>query len=305
MVSVLPAVRHMERKQHIDLFGAIALTAFALHLAFNQVVIKVTVGGFSPAFAAGLRSLGAVFVLLLWMHLRGISWQLPRPAWAAGLLVGVLFAVEFVCLFTAVDLTTVSRVSVIFYSMPVWLALAAHFLLPQERLTKLRALGLALALGGVALAMSNRSGGQGGLAGDVLSLIAAWCWAGVALAVRLTRLSQVSPAQQLLVQLFVSAPILLIAAPFFGPLVKDVQPIHVAGLLFQIVAVASLGFLVWFWLLSIYPAASVASFSFLSPVFAVLLGWLLLSEVVNIEIWVALAMVAAGIYLVNRRPRGG
>ena len=72
---------------------------------------------------------------------------------------------------------------------------------------------------------------------------------------------------------------------------------------FQTVAVASLGFLAWFWLMTIYPAASVASFSFLSPVFSVLLGWLLLSENVAPSVWAALVLVAAGIYLINRRPR--
>jgi drug/metabolite transporter (DMT)-like permease len=45
----------------------------------------------------------------------------------------------------------------------------------------------------------------------------------------------------------------------------------------------------------------VASFSFLSPVFAVLLGWLILGEQVGISIWAALGLVAAGLLLINRR----
>jgi drug/metabolite transporter (DMT)-like permease len=86
-------------------------------------------------------------------------------------------------------------------------------------------------------------------------------------------------------------------------MLREVEVIHVAGLLFQIIAVASLGFLVWFWLMSIYPASSVASFSFLSPVFSVILGWLLLSEDVALSVWGALVLVASGIYLINRKPR--
>ena len=58
----------MEQKSQMDAFGAAALIAFALHLAFNQVVIKVTNGGFGPIFAAGVRSAGAVVILLLWMQ---------------------------------------------------------------------------------------------------------------------------------------------------------------------------------------------------------------------------------------------
>ena len=114
-------------------------------------------------------------------------------------------------------------------------------------------------------------------------------------------MANVPPAQQLIWQLIVSAPILLIAAPLFGDLIRNVQPIHIAGMVFQIFAVASFGFLIWFWLMKLYPASSVASFSFLSPVFAVILGWLVLGETIGLQIWVALGLVALGIFLINRR----
>jgi len=207
------------------------------------------------------------------------------------------------CLFNALDITTVSRASVIFYSMPVWLALIAHLVLPGEPLTRTKIIGLVLAFGGVVLAFSDRSGGQASWAGDILALVSALCWAGIALCVRITPLADVPPAPQLMAQVLISAPILLVLAPLFGPLTRGVEPIHIAGLVFQIVAIASLGFLVWFWLMKIYPASSVASFSFLSPVFAVLLGWLLLDEAVAPSIWGALVLVASGVYLINRRPR--
>ncbi len=293
----------VEKKSHMDAFGAAALIAFALHLAFNQVVIKLTNGGFGPVFAAGLRSAGAVIVLLIWMRLRGVTLNVPRAALPAGILSGCLFGLEFMCLFTALDFTTVSRASVIFYSMPVWLAIASHFLIPSDRMTGLRSIGLVLAMGGVALALLDRSDATASLTGDILALTSAICWAGIALCVKITPLSTVPPAQQLMFQVLVSAPILLIAAAFFGDFIRDLQPIHIAGLLFQIIAVASLGFLAWFWLMSIYPASSVASFSFLSPVFAVILGWLLLNEDVGPKVWAALVLVAAGIYLINRRPK--
>ena len=295
----------MARKTHIDSFGAAALIAFALNLGFNQVVIKITNGGFNPVFAAGLRSAGAVVVLLVWMRWRGVGFAMPRAALPAGIASGLLFSLEFTFLFNALDLTAVGRASIMLYSMPVWLAIAAHLLLPGERLTPLKLAGLFLAMIGVVLALSDRSGAHASWAGDLLALGAAFCWAGIALLVRITPLADVPPAQQLMCQVAVSAPVLLLVAPLFGPLMRDVQGIHVAGLAFQIVAVASLGFLAWFWLMSVYPASSVASFSFLSPVFSVILGWLILSERVAWSVWAALVLVAAGIYLINRRPRRG
>ena len=288
----------MERKSHIDTFGAVALVLFAFNLGFNQVVIKVSTGGFNPVFLAGLRSLGAVALLLIWMRLRGVSLSLPRSALMGGLAAGAFFTLEFVCLFLALDLTTVSRASILLYSMPVWLGIAAHLWLPGERL-----LGMGLAMAGVALALSDGGAEGANWLGDLLALLAALCWAGIALCVRITPLSKVPPAQQLMMQLIISAPVLLLLAPLFGPLLREIEPVHLAGLAYQIIAVASFGFLAWFWLLTVYPAASVASFSFLSPVFAVLLGWLILSEEIGLTVWLALLLVAAGIYLINRKPR--
>ncbi|WP_433988994.1 DMT family transporter [Sulfitobacter sp. TBRI5] len=291
----------MERKSSMDSFGATALILFALLLALNQVVIKVSGGGFGPVFQAGLRSAGAVVVLLVWMRLKGVALVMPRGVSRWGLLSGLAFTFEFICLFTALDFTSVSRASVIFYSMPVWLAIAAHLFLPGERLTPLRVVGLALAMAGVIWALSNRDGADVSWQGDLAALGAALGWTSIALMVRATKLNTVKPEVQLLWQVAVSAPILLLLAYASGDLVRDLQMIHLAGLAFQIVCVASLGFLFWFWLLTLYPAASVASFSFLSPVFSVILGWVLLNEAVGLEIWGALVLVAAGIYLINRR----
>lgn len=291
----------MIRKPHIDLIGAVALTAFALNLALNQVVVKVSNGGFQPVFMAAIRSVGAGMVLVIWMRARGIPMALPKPAHLGAAVAGVLFAVEFTFLFKALDLTTVSRASILFYAMPIWLALASHVLLPGERLSPTRVLGMALAMGGVVLAVADRGAGQASLLGDALAIGAGMCWAGIALCVRITPLSEARAEQQLVWQVLISAPLLLIAALFFGDLVRDLRTIHVAGLAYQIVFIASFGFLFWFWLLKIYPASGVASFSFLSPVFSVLLGWLILGEQIGLSIWAALALVAVGLVLINRR----
>ena len=293
----------MQPKSQMDLFGAVSLTGFALLLAFNQVVIKVTNDGLQPVFFAALRSLGGAVLIYLWMQVRGISLSIAPGTVLPGLAVGAVFAFEFICLFLALDLTSVARTSVIFYTMPVWLALGAHVLLPGDRLTVMKSAGLALAVAGVAVALLTRDGDDASIAGDLLALLAAMAWAAIALLARGSALREVRPEQQLLWQLVVSTPLLLLAAPFFGELFRDPSLIHWAGLGFQIVAVVSAGFLFWFWLLSIYPASSVAAFSFLSPVFGVALGWLLLGEQVGAELWIALALVCGGLVLINRPVR--
>ncbi len=291
----------MERKDHIDAFGASALIGFALLFAVNQVVIKVTNGGFQPVFLAALRSAIAIFCILAWMRLRGIPLAIAPGTIPAGLLIGALFSAEFVFLFLALDLTSVARSSVIFYSMPVWLAVGAHFLLPGDAMTRRKAAGLALAVAGVAWAILDRgAGGQASLAGDLCALAAAASWAGIALCARGTAMARVKPEIQLLWQVGVSIPALFAASVFFGPFLRDPGWLHIWGLLFQAVMVVTLGFIGWLWLLSRYPASGVASFSFLTPVFGVALGWALLGEEISLSIIGALVLVAAGIVLINR-----
>ncbi len=298
----------MERKTSIDLFGAVSLTVFSIVLGFNQVAIKLGNAGFQPVFMAALRSVGALVVLLLWMKLRGVPVRFRPGTWPSGLLLGLLFSAEFVCLFFALDWTTVARTSILFYTMPVWLGFAAHWLLEGERMSPKKLAGQGLAVVGVAIAVLNRGGsGEASLLGDALALGAAFCWGGIALVARLGAVRQTRPEIQLLWQLMVSTPILLAVSPLFGPLIRDFEPYHLALLAFQIVAVASLGFLFWFWLLTIYPASSVASFSFLTPILGVALGWLVLGEEVGPGILIALGLVCLGLLLINRpvkdRPR--
>ncbi|PIE13093.1 MAG: EamA family transporter [Rhodobacterales bacterium] len=306
----------MERRDHIDTTGALALTGFALLLGFNQVVIKLSAQGIQPVFMAGLRSVGAVVILWLWLRLRARgqghepgrgkrgSLMLARRAWGAGLLAGLLFTVEFVLLYLALDWTSVARASIIFYSMPVHLALAAHFLLPGERLTGPRVGGLLLAMAGVAWVLARPGPDAASLWGDLAALGAAIAWAGIALVVRITPLADEKPEPQLMSQLVISAVLLLAVAPLFGPVLRNPTGWHVAGIGFQIVAVASFGYLLWLVLMKLYPASGVASFAFLSPVFGVLCGWLILSEPVGVEIFGGLGMVALGLVLINRRNSG-
>ena len=292
----------MTAKPQMDAMGAAALTGFALFLAFNQILIKFVNQGLQPVFFAGLRSALAVLCLWGWMVLRGRPPRLQRRYLLTGFLAGLAFAAEFLCLFTALDLTTVTRTAIILYSMPVWMTLGAHFLLPGERMAPVKATGLVLAFTGVAWAILNRSTGQGqaSLLGDLCALMAAWSWAAITLIARGTRLREERPEMQLFWQVLVSGVVLLAASPLFGPLVRDLHWPHVAGLVFQAVAVVSAGFMFWLWLLTIYPAASVASFSFLTPVFGVGLGWLILGEHVGPATLAAAALVAVGIVLINR-----
>lgn len=294
----------MARKDRLDTAGAAALLGVTLLLAFNQITIKWVNEGLQPVFFAGLRSALAVVFVGAWLWHRGLLGRVRRADLGPGLLIGTLFAAEFLCLFMALDLSDVGRSAVIFYSMPVWMAVLAHFGLPGERLTPLRILGLGLAFAGTAWAILSgapAATGRHSLAGDAFALMAAMGWALTAFTARASRLRAAGPEAQLFWMVLVSAPILLLAAPAFGPLLREVQPLHWLGLVFQSSVVVAGGFIAWLWLLSVYPTSTVASFSFLTPVFSIALGAMILGEDVTPSLVVSAGLVGLGIVLINRR----
>ncbi len=59
-------------------------------------------------------------------------------------------------------------------------------------------------------------------------------------------------------------------------------------------------YLVWFWLISRHVVSRLAAFTFMAPIFGVILGGILLNEPLTFLVWLGLACVAGGVYMVNR-----
>ncbi|HSF95664.1 MAG TPA: DMT family transporter, partial [Thermohalobaculum sp.] len=254
-------------------------------------------------FQAGLRSAAAFPAILAFALLTRKRLSVSDGSLLPGLLCGCFFAGEFLLLFKAMDYTSVARAVVLFYTMPVWVAVGAHFLIPGETMTRTRALGLVLAVAGIAVALSRNEhpATEFALRGDLMALLGAGFWAAIAFTARLTPLSRSAPEMQLLYQLAVSAVILIAVTPLFGPALRGMTPGLWGVFALQVAMVGCFGFLAWFWVLKHYPASDMASFGFLTPLFAVVFGWLILDEPITPSLALALALVAAGIVLVNRR----
>jgi len=266
------------RKDRIDASGALILVLFSAALGLNQALVKVMNGALQPVFQAGLRSALAIIpVLLIALYLKR-RLSISDGSLLPGIASGCLFGIEFLLLFLALEYTSVARASIFFYTMPFWLAIGAHFLIPGDRLTLWRIVGLVLALVGVIIALGGESPGPRAIWGDVMCLVAATFWAGIALIVRKTDLGKACPEMQLLYQLTVSGLLLIPLSLFFGDWVRDWSLGYGAVFAFQVIGVVGIGFLAWFWVLSIYPASDMASFGFLAPVFGVIFGWALLNE---------------------------
>ncbi len=293
---------HMnERKAQMDLLGAGFLIGFNVLLGLNQALIKLVNAGFSPLFQSGLRSLCAFPIVLLIAIVWRRRLSLSDGSLPWGILNGILFCSEFALLFIALDYTTVARVSLFFYVMPVWVAAAAHFLVPDEPLNRNKLGGLGLAVIGIAMALSGDLGDapEDAWIGDLLALVGGMFWASIALLTRL-KLQNVCSEMNLLYQLGVSAIVLTAVALFLGSPIRDPDLSIIMIFSFQVVVIVSVGYLLWFWVLSIYPVSNMTSFSLLAPIFGVFFGWAIFDDPITSVLAVSLLLAGVGIFLVNK-----
>ncbi|MGE8943704.1 DMT family transporter [Leptospira interrogans] len=272
----------------------------------NQVAIKIASAGIPPMLQAGVRSLLSGSLVLIWAWFRNIPLFERDGSLRAGLAVGIAFAVNFMMVYPGLQYTTASRAVLFIYSMPFFVAIGAHYLIPGDRITPTKAAGLLASFAGLAVAVGDGLSGksEGSLLGDLLCLGSAIGWAITTILMRTTTLRAVVPEKVLLYQLGFSAPLLLIVSAAIGEAIPPFpEPQIVAAFAYTVVIVAFITYITWVWLLSRHPPSAVSSFVFLAPIFGVLAGALFLGETVNIQTWISLALVAFGIALINKPVR--
>jgi len=295
----------IERKAHLDTLAVSLLLGCCLFWGFQQVLIKATIAEIAPMFQASLRLAGATALLWLWCLWRRVPLFSRDGSLAAGLLAGTLFGAEFACIYLGLQYTTASRLTVFLYTSPFWVALLVPLWVHSEKLRRLQWLGLLCAF--VAVLFALREGFVGGAAstarGDLLALAAGMLWGLTTVVIRASRLSRVSAEKLLFYQLAVSALAFPALSLGLGEAwVWQFSAFGIVSLAVQTVIGAFASYLAWMWMLGRYPATKISVFVFFTPLFALLFGAAWLGERVTPVLLGAMAMVALGIVLVNRRP---
>ena len=287
----------------LDRFAILLMSVLCAAWGGNQVAAKIALHDFGPMTQCALRNgIGTVLV-------GGYAAAFRRQVfsrdgtYALGALAGVLFTLEFVLLFFAVERTTAASAVVFLFTAPFFVALGAVVVLPSERLAPWQWGGVALAFLGVALGFYRPAGG---LLGDALALGAAAAWGATTLLIKATRLRAMDPTKLLLYQIVVATLLSAPLALWMGePFPARPSAGAVAALLYQGALVVGVTYLVWFWLLQRYRAPELSALTFIAPVVGVLEGWLALGETPTPSFLLALLGVAAGIVLVSWPARAG
>ncbi|ANC02417.1 membrane protein [Pseudomonas putida] len=293
-------------RKNTDAFALQVMLGLCLIWGSQQVMIKWAAVDIAPVMQAAFRSGIAALLVGLLMCWRG-GWAQLGSTWRAGLLAGALFGLEFLFIAEGLKLTSAAHMSVFLYTAPVFTALGLHFILPSERLRLLQWLGIALAFAGIALAFA------GGLSldqldgrvllGDAMAVLAGLMWGATTVVVRASRLSEAPATLTLFYQLMVGFVGLLLMALFSGQIgAVSFTPLALGSVLFQGLVVSFFSYLTWFWLLRQYLASNLAVFSFITPLFGVTFGVLLLDEPLSVNFVVGAVMVLGGVVLVSAEP---
>ena len=295
----------MEVRKALDGRAVVLMLVLCLTWGLQQSVLKLAAPDIAPVMQIAVRSGVAAVLVGLLMVWRKERVSLANGNWRAGLLVGFLFALEFLLVSFALRLTSASHTAVFLYTAPIFVALGLHIRIPAERLNGWQWTGIALAFAGIVVAFMGRSGSTAAappldvLWGDFLALLGGVSWAATTVVIRCTGLARASASETLLYQLAGAFVLLLLAATALGQ--TSIKPSALAwgSLLFQSLIVSFASFLVWFWLLKKYLASELGVFSFLTPIFGVGFGVWLLGESLETRFVSGAALVLSGVILVN------
>jgi drug/metabolite transporter (DMT)-like permease len=273
----------------------------------NLVSIRISNQGIPPMLAAASRSVIAGCLLWFYARLNGLTLSLERKDIIHGIIIGFLFGTEFLFIYWGLAFTTASRSVIFLYTHPFWVALGAHFVLKDDRLTTRKITGLFLAFAGIVSVFRSHSEQlpTGYWIGDLMELAAAFFWASTTLYIkRMSQTRHITHYQTLFAQLLYSIPILAAGWAIFekldGP---HLNALVVTAFAYQCFVVAFFSYILWFWMISRFSVSVLTAFTFFAPLFGTVLGAVVLSEPVTPMVWTGMTLVGAGIYLVNRLPK--
>ncbi|MGH6996911.1 MAG: DMT family transporter, partial [Phenylobacterium sp.] len=219
----------------------------------------------------------------------------------AGLLVGLLFGLEFLFIAQGLVLTSASHMVVFLYSAPIFSALGLHLRFRDERLKPLQWAGVLVAFGGIAVSFlgAGEQVDRSMLIGDVMGLLAGLAWGLTTVAIRGSRLADAPAVKTLFYQVAFAGVMLLGIAALRGEMGVNLTPAVALNLGFQTIVITLISYVIWFWLLRKYLASRLSILSFLTPLFGVMFSVVVLHEPLEPAFVAGALLVLVGISLVS------
>jgi drug/metabolite transporter (DMT)-like permease len=288
--------------QQITPAVALGLAMVCVIFGANAVAIKISLSGIGTFTAAAVRFAMGAFVIYSWARLTGRSFHIKRNDMGPLLVLCGLVTVQLSLFYLGLSRTLASRGALVVNVVPFLVLIFAHFFIPEDRLTIRKIVGMLLGFGGVALVMTDSGTLEGGWrTGDSIILAAATCWAAGAVYTKRI-IHRYDPFQLVLYPLLFAAPVQLLEGWLWDePMLSYLNGGIVVALLYSSLICTAFGLVVWNTMLNRYGASILHTFVFIVPIVGVAAGGLILNEPITLRLIAAVALVAAGIGIVNIR----
>lgn len=288
-----------------------ALWAVYIVWGATYLAIRYVVETMPPFLSAGIRFLVAGGMLYLWAIRRGDR-EGDRPTlrhWRTAAIIGGALLLGGNGMVQFAEQTVPSGIAALLIAtVPLWMALIGGVIL-RERTTWREVLGIVVGFGGVALLVGPVGGAGFDPIGIAAVLFAAVSWASGSLYARRAALPA-RPLVGIAMEMIAGGVILGIVGLASGEAAElDAASVSLAswlGLAYLIVFGSLVGFAAYAWLLRVARTSLVATYAYVNPVIAVLLGWAVASEDVTLRTLLAgLVIVGAVALIVSARAVEG
>lgn len=283
-----------------------ALLAIFLCMLFgaNPVALKISLTGIGVFTTAALRFSIAAVVLTVWARATGKPLAITRKQLGQMTFLAILFFLQISVFYVGQNKTTASHGVLIGNILPFVVMIMAHYLLPDDRITPRKVIGLILGFFGVFLLfLDSLKMTAEALTGDLLLFFAVLVWGCNAIYVKKI-ISDYHPVQITIYPMILSTPFYFLAGYFFdGGMIRELSTPVIQGLFYQSIVTASFGFVMWNTLIRKYGATALHSFVFLMPVSGVALGVAILGEPLTSHLLASIVLVATGLVVINWRGK--
>lgn len=260
----------------------------------------------STVLFAGLRFfLAGIFTVLIFSAARR-RFLYPRPSNTGRILTVSLFqtVLQYIFFYMGLSLTSGVKGTIASGSGAFFAILIASLVFRQERLGWRKILACVLGFCGIVIINLNGLELTAQL-GDLFVIISAIAYAtSTVLMKRFSRYED--PVVISGYQFIVGGAVMIIGGLAFGGRVT-VNSVPAVLMLVYLALLSAAAYSLWGILLKYNPVSRVSIYNFMTPVFGVLLSWLMLTEASNVKVInvvISLLLVCAGIFLLNFKPAG-
>jgi drug/metabolite transporter (DMT)-like permease len=298
-VGVTPAQVPPIRRS-LDLRALALVLLLCLIWGTQQVAMKSVAADVPPTLQLALRFAVASIFFGVWVAVREGRQMFDDGTLSSGLLLGLMFSLEFILIGASLNHTSAAHTTVFLYSAPIFTALGLQFL-PEERLDRIQWLGIGAAFAGIVVAFIGPGSRPVAelIVGDLLALAGGAAWGMSTVVLRRGRIGGAATAKTVLYQVSVAAIVLYAYSFVTGQTHIVPTSAAILVLLFQTLVISISSYLLWFWLLRRYFTSRLMLLSLMTPMFGVVFGALLLRDRIEARFALGALLVLAGILTVN------